>query len=95
MKATCKNSANLEQETKTTKVVTYPLLLLASSVGHLGVDSFQNIILFNSTSHNLFIDIKFGGFLENSGCASFFRMTPAKIGVALKEHSHSKTVKKV
>ena len=33
MKATCKNSANLEQETKTTEVVTYPLLSLASSVG--------------------------------------------------------------
>ena len=32
MKATCKNSANLEQETKTTKIVTYPLLSLASSV---------------------------------------------------------------
>ena len=32
MKATCKNLANLEQETKTTKIVTYPLLLLASSV---------------------------------------------------------------
>ena len=31
MKATCKNSANLEQETKTTKIVTYPLLSLASS----------------------------------------------------------------
>ena len=33
MKATCKNSANLEQETKTTKKVTYPLLSLASSNG--------------------------------------------------------------
>ena len=33
MKATCKNSANLEQETKTTKIVTYPLLSLASSFG--------------------------------------------------------------
>ena len=33
MKATCKHSANLEQETKTTKVVTYPLLSLASSSG--------------------------------------------------------------
>ena len=32
MKATCKNSANLEQETKTTKIVTYPLLSLASSI---------------------------------------------------------------
>ena len=32
MKGTCKNSANLEQETKTTKVVTYPLLSLASSI---------------------------------------------------------------
>ena len=31
MKATGKNSANLEQETKTTKIVTYPLLSLASS----------------------------------------------------------------
>ena len=31
MKATFKNSANLEQETKTTKIVTYPLLSLASS----------------------------------------------------------------
>ena len=32
MKATCKNSANLEQETKTTKIVTYPILSLASSI---------------------------------------------------------------
>ena len=31
MKATCKNSADLEQKT-TTKIVTYPLLSLASSV---------------------------------------------------------------
>ena len=32
MKATCKNSAHLEQDTKTTKVVTYPLLSLDSSI---------------------------------------------------------------
>ena len=32
MKATCKNSVNLEQETKKTKIVTYPLLSLASSI---------------------------------------------------------------
>ena len=31
MKAACKNSANLEQETKTTKIVTSPLFPLASS----------------------------------------------------------------
>ena len=35
MKATCKNSANLEQETKTTKIVTYPLFSLASSISVL------------------------------------------------------------
>ena len=35
MRATCKNSANLEQETKTTKIVTYPLLSLASSITEL------------------------------------------------------------
>ena len=32
VKATCKNSASLGQETKTTKIVTYPLLSLASSL---------------------------------------------------------------
>ena len=37
MKATCKNSANLEQETKTTKIVTYPLLSLASSYAQIFV----------------------------------------------------------
>ena len=31
MEVACKNSANLEQETKTTKIVTYPLFPLASS----------------------------------------------------------------
>ena len=31
VEATCKNSASLGQETKTTKIVTYPLLSLASS----------------------------------------------------------------
>ena len=43
----CKNSANLEQETKTTKVVTYPLLSLASSYGTwamlvLNLPAFEN-----------------------------------------------------
>ena len=32
MEFACLNSANLEQETKTTKIVTYPLLSLASSL---------------------------------------------------------------
>ena len=32
MEVACENSANLEQETKTTKIVTYPLFPLASSV---------------------------------------------------------------
>ena len=31
MEYACENSANLEQETKTTKIVTYPLFPLASS----------------------------------------------------------------
>ena len=31
MEVACENSANLEQETKTTKIVTYPLFPLASS----------------------------------------------------------------
>ena len=31
MEVPCENSANLEQETKTTKIVTYPLFPLASS----------------------------------------------------------------
>ena len=39
MKATCKNSANLEQETKTTKIVTYPLLSLASSTARAQTSS--------------------------------------------------------
>ena len=50
MKATCKNSANLEQETKTTKIVTYPLLSLASSinVSELRVDVNKKL---NKTMH--------------------------------------------
>ena len=32
MEVACENSANLEQETKTTKIVTYPLLSQASSI---------------------------------------------------------------
>ena len=31
MEVACENAANLEQETKTTKIVTYPLFPLASS----------------------------------------------------------------
>ena len=31
MEFACKNSANLEQETETTKIITYPLFPLASS----------------------------------------------------------------
>ena len=34
----CENSANLEQETKTTKIVTYPLFPLASSYKNLAYD---------------------------------------------------------
>ena len=35
MEFACENSANLEQETKTTKIVTYPLFPLASSFDHV------------------------------------------------------------
>ena len=31
MEVACENSANLEQETETTKIITYPLFALASS----------------------------------------------------------------
>ena len=36
MEFACENSANLEQETKTTKIVTYPLFPLASSTVEIG-----------------------------------------------------------
>ena len=40
MKVACNNySANLEQETETTKIVTYPLFPLASSVVVYGINS--------------------------------------------------------
>ena len=41
MEFTCENSANLEQETKTTKIVTYPLFPLASSINNSATDQFN------------------------------------------------------
>ena len=38
MEFACENSANLEQETKTTKIVTYPLFPLASSCSYEDMD---------------------------------------------------------
>ena len=56
----------------------------------------QNIILLNSTSHNLSIDVQFvGGFLENSACKKFFsRAHSQKFGVTLSEAKRERGQKK-
>ena len=60
MEVACENSANLEQETKTTKIVTYPLFPLASSNGVMaamqcylcqdGIDEFSGENVHNNGS---------------------------------------------
>ena len=55
MKATCKNSPNLEQETKTTKIIIYPLLSLASSNVSKCMLSVNTLESFGDTSfHRVF-----------------------------------------
>ena len=54
MKAACKNSANLEQETETTKIVTYPLFPLVFS----NVNSFKTMPKIKFATFNISQEIK-------------------------------------
>ena len=65
MKATCKNSAKLEQETKTTKIVTYryPLFPLASSI--VLILRYIHLSLSAMSYSHLFIVLFFGIDREN------------------------------
>ena len=48
MEVACENSANLEQETKTTKIVTYPLFPLVSSIRLIHYQFLYVIVLHHS-----------------------------------------------